>query len=100
MKVSPKFFGPLQILEKIGQAAYRLELPSQSQLHSMFHISCLKKKVGQHISLLTTLLPIDAQGEIAPEPQAILQRLSINVNNRVIVEVLVQWQGTGVEQAT
>lgn len=33
------------------------------------------------------------------EPKQILQR-SRKVNNRVVVEVLVQWQGTDAESAT
>ncbi|KAF5465390.1 hypothetical protein F2P56_015403 [Juglans regia] len=80
--------------------AYCLELPPQSQLHLVFHVSCLKKKVGQHISPLTTLPPVNVQGEIAPEPQNILQHLSRKVNNRAMVEVLVQWVGTDADQAT
>lgn len=42
LKLSPKFFGPFKILFKIGEAAYTLELPSNSKIHLVFCVSLLK----------------------------------------------------------
>jgi hypothetical protein len=39
-KLSPRFIGPFKILERVGDVAYRLELPNQlSGVHDVFHIS-------------------------------------------------------------
>jgi hypothetical protein len=43
-KLSPQFIGPFKILERVGEVAYRLELPAQlADVHDVFHISQLKK---------------------------------------------------------
>ena len=45
-KLCPRYIGPFEILERIGELAYRLELPSElSQLHDVFHICMLRKYV-------------------------------------------------------
>lgn len=80
--------------------AYRLSLPPESLLHPIFHVSSLKKKVGEHIIPLSTLPPVDFQEELWPQPEKILDRRSVKSNNRVVVEVLVQWEGAGVEDST
>jgi transposase InsO family protein len=39
-KLSPRYIGPFQILQRVGEVAYRLELPEQlSDVHDVFHIS-------------------------------------------------------------
>ena len=43
-KLSPRFIGPYEILEKIGLVVYRLALPLKlANLHDVFHVSMLRK---------------------------------------------------------
>ena len=43
-KLSPRFIGPLKILERVGTVSYRLALPSNlSGVHEVFHVSMLQK---------------------------------------------------------
>ena len=47
-KLVPKFYGPYQINRKISPVAYELKLPDKSRIHNVFHVSNLKKLLGQH----------------------------------------------------
>ena len=47
-KLAPKFYGPYQIIRKISPVAYELKLPDKSRIHNVFHVSNLKKLLGQH----------------------------------------------------
>ncbi|KAL5560854.1 hypothetical protein UlMin_037065 [Ulmus minor] len=63
-KLSPRFIGPFEILERIGKVAYKLALPPElSSVHNVFHVSMLKKYMSdpshvlehEHLSRLTKI---------------------------------------------
>ena len=45
-KLTKRFYGPFQILDRIGKAAYRLKLLEGTRIHSVFHCSLLKPFKG------------------------------------------------------
>ncbi|KAK8942857.1 hypothetical protein KSP39_PZI008725 [Platanthera zijinensis] len=100
-KLSPRFFGPFPVLEKIGEVAYRLELPPDAKIHHTFHISQLREHKG---SLPTQLLPlpstVTADGHPLVEPLRVLQRRLILKKNRVVTQLLIQWHNGTVAGAT
>lgn len=54
--------------------AYKLTLLEGSCVHPTFHISCLKKKVGDHVHTQTKLSAIIDEGVMQVHPKAILDR--------------------------
>jgi hypothetical protein len=100
LKLSPRFFGPFQILQRIGSVAYKLDLPPETRIHPVFHVSCLKHKLGQQISPLPTLPPVDQMGEIKPEPETLIDRRMSKKKGRAVTEVLVRWKGAPAEDDT
>ena len=52
-KLSPIYVGLYKILKRIGKVAYELELPAKlAAVHPVFHITLLKKCVGDPASLV------------------------------------------------
>lgn len=85
-KLAFRFFSPFKVQKRVGRVAYRLELPASSLVHSMFHVSQLKKSPGANT--ITTALPDDlVEFQV---PVAILQRRWTDGDNPV-EQGLVSW---------
>ena len=53
-KLSTRFIGPYEVLERIGPMAYRLALPPElAKLHDVFHVSMLRKYRSDESHILT-----------------------------------------------
>ena len=67
LKLAAKYFGPYKVLARVGEVAYKLELPSNSKVHPVFHILQLRKHIGKQ--LVQSELPLlDVDGVISREP--------------------------------
>jgi hypothetical protein len=72
--ISPKCYGPYDILKRVGSFSYYLVLPSDSKLHHVFHVSCLKKVIGTKCQTQTHIPELDDEGSIRLQPQVVLDQ--------------------------
>eukprot|EP00253_Pinus_taeda_P031283 PITA_31283 len=91
-KLAPRYYGPFQILARIGPVAYHLTLPSHIRVHNVFHISVLKKYVydPKHV-IQWQDIQVEPEGEVLVEPLSILDRREVQLPKRVITQIKVQW---------
>jgi len=89
-KLSLRYYGPFPIIARLGKVAYKLQLPENSHIHPVFHMSLLKKYVGgQPVSL--KLPTRNSSEEPTLEPEAILDRRVIYQQGAPLIQVLVKW---------
>ena len=101
-KLSPRFVGPYQILERIGEVAYRLALPpSLSEMHDVFHVSQLRKFVPDPLQpILPDSIEIEPDLTFEPQPSCVVGRETKVLRNKEISLVKVQWDTTHPGDAT
>lgn len=92
-KLSFKFFGPFQVIEKIGSVAYRLQMPDTVAIHPVFHVSQLKEFVPDHTPVFTQLPPAAFSDNSPPVPEAILDRRLVRKGSAAVVQILIKWRG-------
>ncbi|KAJ4756090.1 polyprotein [Rhynchospora pubera] len=99
-KLNPKYYGPFEILEKIGTVAYKLNLPQGSTIHPVLHVSQLKLRQGEGTRVSPQLPVVGPDGELRVEPEKVLERRVIKRNNEPVVQWLIQWFNRSPEEAT
>ena len=99
-KLSRKYYDPHKVLQNIGTMAYKLELPAASQVHPIFHVSCLKKVIGDKLSVQTILLELEKEVKIKVESEAVTETRTRQLRNRSISEYLIKWKNLSAEDST
>lgn len=98
-KLAAKYYGPYPIIERIGAVAYKLKLPEGSRVHPVFHVSLLKKAVGNYQE--DTELPdlLEEHVEVY-EPEAVLATRNVKQHGEEVKQLLIHWKGKTMEEAT
>jgi hypothetical protein len=99
-KLSPKYYGPYKVLQNIGTMEYKLELPTSSRVHPVFHVSCLNKVIGDNIPVQTIFVELDEEVKIILDPGAITDTRIRQLRNRSISEYLIKWRKLSAEDST
>ena len=72
------------MLQNIGTMAYKSKLPTSSRVHPVFHVSYLKKFIGDKFPIQTILPELDEEGKIIFEPEAVTETRTRQLRNRSI----------------
>ncbi|WOH15217.1 hypothetical protein DCAR_0934754 [Daucus carota subsp. sativus] len=90
-KLAAKFYGPFQVLSRIGKVAYKLDLPAESKLHPVFHVSQLKKALGTQPSHPTIPAQLNSELEMNVFPEQVLAVRTKGAPGTGHLEVLLKW---------
>jgi hypothetical protein len=101
-KLAPRYIGPFPILEKCGNVAHKLELPSlMAGVHNIFHVSQLKKCLKAPVDvLLPEVAPLVADLTYPKYLVMILDQKNRVTRCKSIMFFKVQWSNHTEEEAT
>jgi len=93
-KLSSRYIRPFEILERVGEVAYRLALPpSLTAVHPVFHVFMLRKYNGDPSHVLDfSSVHLDKDLSYVEDPVTILDRQVRKLRSKSIASVKVQWR--------
>ncbi|KAJ7295157.1 hypothetical protein O6H91_Y210100 [Diphasiastrum complanatum] len=101
-KLSPRYCGLFTISRRLGEVTYELELPHNSKIFPVFHVSQLRKALARSENLVedsVLVLPLDPQ-QPPHEPEEIFYSRETQTCRTLYREYLVEWNDQPVENAT
>ncbi|XP_015068747.1 uncharacterized protein LOC107013322 [Solanum pennellii] len=96
------YMDPYQVLKRVCKVSYELELPNElAQDHPVFHVSMIKKCIGNPVSILPLQgLGVDENISYEEVPFEILDRQVKRLRNKEVASVKFHWRNHFVEVAT
>ena len=101
-KLSPRFIGLYEVIEKVGPVAYRLALPLElEKIHNVFHVSMLRRYMSDP-SHVVSLETIELRPDLTYEEELIeiLDREVKELRNKRILLVKVLWRNHKTKEST
>ena len=100
-KLSPKFIGPYEVIEKVGPMAYRLALPPKlEKIHNVFHVSMLRRYRSDPSHVVSSeTIELRPYLTYEEEPMEILAREVKELRSKKIPLVKVWWRNHKIEEA-
>ena len=101
-KLSPRFIGPHEVIEKVGPMAYRLALPPElEKIHNLFHVSMLKRYRSDPSHVVSSeIIEVRPDLTYEEEPKEILALEVKELQNKKIPLVKVLWRNHKTKEAT
>ena len=101
-KLSPRFIGPFEILERVGTVAYWLALPpNMSGVHEVFHVSMLRKYTPDPAHVVDWgQIEVNIDGTFEEGPVCIVDSCDQVLRRKTVRLVRVLWRHYGVEEST
>jgi len=101
-KLSSRYIGPYEILERIGEVAYRLALPPElSKVHNVFHVSQLRKYRSDPSHVISAdSVEVEPNLTFEERPVRILDRQVRALRRKMVPLVKVLWRSQKYEEAT
>lgn len=101
-KLAKPFYGPFQVLQRIGTMAYKLQLPEGSHIHPVFHCSLLRpfQSSSSTPEPAIELPPTSVDNQLEIISVAFLTTLWDHHSDVPKLFVLVQWKGLSLDDTT
>ena len=101
-KLSPRFIGLFEILERIGTVAYRLALsPSMTGVHEVFHVSMLQKDTPDPAHVVDWgQIEVDTDDTFEEGLVCIVDGRDQVLRRKTVRLVRMLWRNYGVEEST
>ena len=101
-KLSPRFVGPFEILERVGTAVYRLALPpNMSGVHEVFHVSMLRRYTPNPAHVVDWgEIEVDMDETFEEGSVCIMDSRDQVLRRKTVRLVRVLWQHRGVDEST
>jgi hypothetical protein len=97
-KLAFRYFGPFQILARIGSVAYRLQLPTTCAIHPVVHVSQLCQASSPAPDSSIQDLPALTEDEALPVQ--ILARRAVKKGAGAVEQLKIRWSGQTSAEAT
>ncbi|XP_078173973.1 uncharacterized protein LOC144567682 [Carex rostrata] len=99
-KLGARYYGPYEVLQRIGMMVYRLNLPVGLLIHPIFHVSQLKARVSDTHAVSPSLPLVSPGGSLQPKPSTILACRMVKKRNMAETQLLIKWYNQPDEEAT